>query len=890
MDDVYATAKWGNRMLRPLTALYHRLGKYRETESLDLCPQKLQNDVRPPRPTAGRLARTVDKDTELSDSEGGARDPAWIPGKPDHRRIKHKYVVRGERHRRRPRVRSVMRSPEVLRTLPGAIEIATPLITGKSVDMLGLQNTIKLSNGQQTELSSRKFFSLSPERSQDRKKPERRTRQSRFPQQDGQWRVSLESSKDTNYVDIVQRLDSLFLRFLEKTRVEDSVRPRTSPTARSLLLTVIRQLPEFITEEQRLHDEVDHNDDVDMADAYFTELEAAYGSNPKGWWPLREAVRAQGIFLVRDMMHDGWIRPILASALIEKCIDAGENDAVEALLSTLLLMMNSYDHPDAFDPWRPGESTRDPLGLLYRYWKKSGNLAYVFNELSKLLSSGTLPPEWMVTVSWKTCMAAATSSLSIVDGQSAAATRLIEAVVIAACGIYPNRGGPQSHTPWPSSQREMKRQMSGNNDSQVNRGRCPVYIQDALGNLVSSLIVAICGMYFVRGDKSETEGDDFSARMGHLLERVALIVQRALELNPPRVKDLSDAHSLRRGYVLLGHYLLKYGQDHPRPEADSEGPLVINSPLSFYRLLSGNMDMIKELSALVGQVVRCCEKGERAQCHRARVFCAQLLNSRKFGATTLALFLGKVAVEVSMDFAQMSQDPDDHAWAADIQETLATTVKIGSHDAESETTNSSDCEMPSFRWEESIGEWVARTPLFKTTVVRPKILPRPRVLIPSRASLSPSSSVNDDSPSPPNSPASSVTSSSPPPRLKRTWRTESLPDRRKKIRTSHEPLSSGDESPESFLNLTAHRRNSLVPIQDDDVSKSMNIAVIIYNQSSTQTPAGQAMHRRGPGRPRKHASGKRHVAEVARPRFLRHRALVIPCSEGEESDDELSFL
>lgn len=505
MDDVNTTAKWANRMLRPLTSLHHRLGKYREMQSIDAQKPEIIKTISTASIPESSKKRNTAGDSE-HDSEYGATDPSWIPHKLDARRVKRKYVVKGERHRREPRFRSVLHSPETVKTLPGAIEIATPLITGKSTDVTN-------NNGYKETI----FGDEQDAETKGTERAGKRQNQARFPKSDPQWRVSLDSAKDINYADIVQRLDVVFLKFLEKTCLPNSRSPGSTSNSRSLLLTIMRRLPQFIAQEQKSQDECDENDDIDMADAYFTELESAYSSSGKGWQPLREAVRSQGISLVCNMLQENWITHLTGSILVKKCITAGENDAVERLLSVLLSKLDRCDFPDSFDPWRIYQSVRDPVRLLHKYWSVSRNNSYVFREIERILQRKVLPGEWLITTPWKPFVASATKSLSSGDSEYAAATKLITAILETAADI---------NTHETSSLGTCSIPQTGGSES--NRNRCPVYIHDALSNLVSSLVVALCSMYCVRMEQPTNLDLDSSARIVSIFSGITLALQREL--------------------------------------------------------------------------------------------------------------------------------------------------------------------------------------------------------------------------------------------------------------------------------------------------------------------------------------------------------------------------
>lgn len=955
MDDIHTTAKWANRMLRPLTSLYHRLGKH--SESINAQEEEINKIVAAVMNTE-YTKWDASGDAE-HDSEYGNKDPSWIPQNPESKRVKHKYVARGERLRLQPRVRvrSVLQSPEATKTLPGAIEIATPLITGKSTNVFSTNNKESDIIRQQDEQNSEKATrSLLPEGIAE--KIVRRPKKYRPSHPDPQWRRELNATNILKYFDIAVSLDSLFLKFLEKTRTADLGSKSSTSGTRSLLMTVIRRLPEFIAEEQRFQDELDNNDEIDMADAYFTELESAYGSEGKGWQPLREAVRSQGIFLICDMVQKNWINQLTTTNLLYHCINARENDAVERILSVLLSKVDPYNFPCGFNPWRPDTPGRDPIRLLQRYWQMSGNNSYAFKETELLLLRNILPPEWLVTITLKDCAIAACTSQSKWDDEYAAAIKLMKTILITASDAHRGRKvvkKAQYKKRWKNTKRQ---QIQGSSTSQGNgpdadQGRCPVHLQDATSNLVSSLNAALCCMYGVR--MGQPDGPDYvsGTRIVKTYTDLALEIQRSLPQSGSEVEEdeASRASLLRKGYILLAHYVLRCQQDLLL--LDDTDVEILDVVLSqdcepFFVLLEQNADIIRNLAAMVCQIVRLSERnGEQAQCRQARRLCKHLLKFERFGLDNLTLFLGKIAIEVALDFAQYSQDAEDHTFAADIQEAVAVIRRrIKSKGSCAPTPGKSS--MQSFRWEEGIGEWIAKTPLDRTKAAIPRVLTRPLVEIdrvgsPSSVSASsPSSSINSESSKTSIASPSSVGLKRrntlvdiPQPNSKRIKRRRRIYKKSRQstriatrlsdvsivIQTEEHNHSSSHSDYESDYEEdvkdaeTASESEEWLPQTEtgdifDDVQDvrtvgelqgsvanaqtqrmRANFDVIIHNAAATPAPP----IKRGRGRPRKQVAEQASSSSLQTTSLRQHenvprRRLVIPCSEDEGSDDELSFL
>ncbi|PLN80055.1 hypothetical protein BDW42DRAFT_118301 [Aspergillus taichungensis] len=786
MGDVRPTAKWANRMLRPLTSIHHRLekhneiiasiadlrtkGKHDKPESKSKSKSARSSPPPPPTTTTSLKAHESAEGCPFSDEEEEINDPAWVPGKQVKRRLKHNYSSRGQRNGARKRSRLTIRSPEVPKTLPGAIEIATPLITGTAVQ------------GREEWSSVRKQLfrnALDPGGGggADQRRAPRTTTSTWFPAYQGSWKQILDLSGDAGLVDIAHLLDRIFVNFLNNTRAPSGQHSRG---ARSLLSMTVRRLPEFIAEEQKIQDDAGEEEgDVDMCDAYFTELEAHYAPSGNGWQPLREAVRAQGMRLVSEMMQNGWIGKVATCRLLEECMGHDEPDAFELLLSQYLTTVVSYDYPTSFDPPAPPRNFQDPVQLLSAYYARFvTRRGFVFGQLSGLLARGAIPPEWMVTSLWKRCVDGAVKSLSTDGSTSAAATRLVEAVILSSGNICAEAKTTTSQLNGLSTLRPGRPR--GNTRASTNAAHfpkdpspCPIPIQDALSNLTSSLVSALCGMCIARSQSLGADEKATGVKAGKTVQSLAFQVQRAAGMDTlSHEVDGPSYQAARRGYVLLGHCMLQCGEKQEEGSLEAtrpSDPVAQRNIEGFFLSLAAQPDMIKELSEFTQQVfryggqMRKCEKSSTPLEVQARVLqLASLTDAR--GISSL---LGKVAAETAMELAEITVDADDHAWALEVQEKAADASLTREQRAQGGLSSPPGSQSHGlYRWEESIGEWIARTPAPKARAlpifpsVAPKANPtgrRPRR--PSPVACSTSSSLSSGSPA--EESVSSATSSAP---------------------------------------------------------------------------------------------------------------------------------
>ncbi|PYH90121.1 hypothetical protein BO71DRAFT_402463 [Aspergillus ellipticus CBS 707.79] len=955
MEDVRPTARWANRMLRPLTSIHHRLEKHHEirksiSDAKSKAHEKAPERARLPSTRAGTTTTTTTEGScSFSDEE--ADDPAWIPGKPGNRRIRHNYSSRGQKNGARRRSRLLIKSPEVQRTLPGAIEIATPLITGKAQGPLEASVSIR----------KQLFRNVLPpvgEAGPSENRRASRTNNSNFPAYQGSWKEALDLSGDAGVVDIARFLDRMFMKFLNNTRAvgvptgaqQDEGRRGT----RSLLSMTARRLPQFIAEEQRLQDEADKDGEVDMCDAYFTELEALYAPGGQGWQPIRDAVRAQGIHLVSEVMQKGWVPRRAACRLLEECLNQGELEAFESLLSRYLTTIETYEYPPAFDPPRPRMPCDDPVHILRVYYSRvPGRRYFVFDEVAKLLSRRAFPPEWMVTARWKKCVDGAIASLSIGDGDSAAATRAIEGIVLSSAGIYPATDSLIARMKGRTAPRANGTRASITNPESLPKdlAPCPIPIQDALSNLSSSLVTALCGMCIARSQASDPDERSTGRKVRLVVGALSYTVQRAigLVLSREEMEGLSF-HALRRGYVLLGEWMLQC-HETSRPEIISQPNWISPENMeSFCLSLSNQHEWVKQLAEFAQQVFHCCghaRKGDPTPTPPE----VQRIVSRLAQLTTRTgiSLLGKVASETAMALAEITLDEDDHTWALDIQGQALSSQQEQRDESPASGHEPSEDALDLYRWEDSIGEWVASTPTLKPVATHDF----DGGSSPSSARsegesvVACSTSSRSPSPTPSETVASSVTSSAPsvsgkrgrakeewaPPSPKRprsSARTKvgavmppsASPGIRERVATARggEP----DAAPIAARTRTALRdlpqaKNRVVQQTRRPATKRAEparvlvpqIEVVIINRSPSEStmhqhhqqqhalhtwPGAPRMCRKGPLRPPVSPPALPNYSDrrpPAQTRAIRRRAVAvrreIACSQ-DDSEDELSFL
>ncbi|CAG8888032.1 unnamed protein product [Penicillium egyptiacum] len=916
MEDAQATAKWANRVLRPLTSICRRIAKHKETLSI------ITTESEPQATAEGSDVATSKTDHKPesrhscpgSDVDRDENDPAWIPGKkPERRRPRHKYSSKAEDTGRKQRNKLSIHSPEAPRTLPGAIEVATPLITGRRWEMPPSAQSERPERqvNPNIQLSQPQVF------------------RDRYSLHKSPWQELLDQSGDSGFADIAHNLDRVFQNFLCKTMIsKQEVNPWSQGSrrgARSLLSMVARSLPEFIASEQEAQDELDGDGDEDMCDAYFTELEEFYAPYGTGWKPLREAVRAQGIYLVSTLIQNRWITDSIACALIEKCRSFAPEES-DSLLSTLLSTRRNYPYPQALRPVVEHDPS-DPIRLLRRYAHHGvANRSYIFDELAKLLLRGALPPEWMGTKLWTSWMTRATISLSKEDEDCPAATRLIEAVILSATDVRPVTAAqcppPKSRVKGKTAPPRATRAASTTAWEISNLARpCPLQVEDALSNHVISLMAALCGMHISRSHASNDTDCVGGTKASYITSYLHMALQRELDLVSVAQRANNTPHQLlRRGCILLATSLV---QCNDKLLLDNNHYVMASTASvdECAEVIASHSDIVRELALFVHQAFRCLKKSAEDEPEHTSGEIRDMISQLARLADTPALsgLLGRVAAEAAMEFAEATADPDDHMWAIDVQGAAVTRQRQEETVQRSlEEPEQSSQSTGLFRWEDSIAEWVACTPATKGKPILVQKAQRPMRMLSSPVPCI-ASSTETDSSSPGSDryedSVSSLASSPLPMRIKRTFEETEVSSIRPRKRQRPTPVVVVDRSGNSpqIRSPTSTRCDSTVePVTRRGIlrerstnltrrttpaarqARKVEVVIINHKESSPRQPiarptlerAAKQVHRTVERRrsTRPSVSTMRHIVEPPTA-----RQTVIPYSQDDDSDDELSF-
>lgn len=755
--QVPITSRWCNRALRPLTSIYLRLEKHWKTtpvETEDYIRRTYKSEQK-------RLKPRRDERGGLSGSESSRDDPTWVPGMATKKRIKHRYSGRRGRASAGGRSKSIVRSPESEKLQPGEFSIATPLILGKgrrTIDDLhrGGDSTLGTDDGRRAGSPQRKPPCMNWTRHHE-------------PNE-----IS-DTYSDPFYLEIVQSIISAWDIFL---RVSSPQRNRNHG-ARSLLSMALKKTSEYILEEQEYaNNSNDKAEEQDAADHIFTELEATYALGNEGWKPLRELVRLHGIHLICETIRRKWISPQLALQLVLGAIHSSSNDAATALLSTLLSVSPTISPPSHLKSVLFSPETSIALYTCHKFAQNTGSFSFLFQELASLLIRNLLPPEWMATDSMKPILSRALQSISYGDDHSSDAVNFVMAIVSTASGANDSPASAMLRflrRPRFNSSRVWSVAAIRPRNKQALVAAPSEELSVALNNSVFSILAVFLGAHFAQFGF----GTRADSTMHFLVVNISTKIQKTIEQhtydqNPNNNKI--TLHWTRSCAVLMADFSLSFLDD---PAVCSTDKLVykhvpvLDNIGYLIRGYSDKKELMCELSTLVLHIARCLgrvQDDDGFDVVKRFTEAFERIDSKIY--PTVRIIFSKLAIDVALSFAELTCLREHHDWASYIQD------KLASYELDSTDLNSTEPLSPSlrqsasgFRWEDGIGEWVAKSPSHNlnqsSTSHRPSqpTIPRERVILASDSSEAEDSeedsnstfsfhSVQDES---------SVTSASPPP-------------------------------------------------------------------------------------------------------------------------------
>jgi hypothetical protein len=181
---------------------------------------------------------------------------------------------------------------------------------------------------------------------------------------------------------------------LNSTKHEAPCRKRG---ARSLMTMCLKAVPRYIDQERAsalAYEEetgtksaINHRD---VSTEIYDDLEQ-FGSIGHGWKPLGVVVRAHGMMVLQDAISAGLLDSQFCGILATLCVQNAANEEAESLISSLVCSSTFHAPRTLYD------AAPSALKLLWKFVDGTGSHSFLYDQLTKLIVRGLLPPGWLAT-------------------------------------------------------------------------------------------------------------------------------------------------------------------------------------------------------------------------------------------------------------------------------------------------------------------------------------------------------------------------------------------------------------------------------------------------------------------------------------------------------------
>ncbi|KAI9796777.1 MAG: hypothetical protein M1835_003133 [Candelina submexicana] len=728
------TASRCNRLLRPIGSRINLLRKQRKngTTSAGL---KLIDQVEVHKKlcgaTQGSRGCTVEKLSLGPERRSRRTDPDWVPGSELRKKVKHKYSGRGNEDGKQLAgvSRSIRAASQSRQGSPTVSTVPTPYLSrrkGYSGDEYAKDY------GDAQSRASNKPASASI---RDLKRPRVHCLDNTSGTQPAAFFQRLRKLTDQSSCALIEGIVNGFDTLLKATAVtlqQDRCGPR------SLLSTCLRRVPEYIAEEQERQQEDGDIDQLDISSEVYADLEEFGSLQGYGWTHLSEVVRAHGVTLLSDAIHEGILTQDTARALIQLCIHHSAHDEAELLVSSLASIQIASHQPGMASCRVPdGVSGHhsSALSTLNLFAQQTGRYGFQYRQINSLLVTGRLAVGRLASRESITLWGHVINSVSQVGEYSIDAVRLLRTVLTLACAcsspvhsdlvhefrLYSknNRGRYGGKASIATSRRLRSSTTLANHDERSSRTKTDSEGDTTLSKLVSRLLTILPATALCRAKSAKSLSDAVGLHCPNIrvIAGLASTVRGISELK--YTMDLVNIyHEERMALVLMAENLLPVALQLSAQDSSNSGnartsslTLTVNVALPQY--ISTVSDVLDDMASYVNSVACCAgrisQENGFAYTQRLSDYLISLFTpcsaSIKLSAVERQAF-GYVGLQSALLFAKDNPSTTNFDYA----EKIGRFAHHQGLDADSLSMRGRESHSRRFRWEDGISEWVAATP------------------------------------------------------------------------------------------------------------------------------------------------------------------------------------
>ena len=520
---------------------------------------------------------------------------------------------------------------------------------------------------------------------------------------------------------------------------------------RSLFSICLRNIPDHIAEEQRLMDDEDPENDIDVASEVYANLEA-FGSAPDGGWEsLREVVRSHGISLIGEAIREGLVELSLARQILSLCLGLAAYDEAECVIGSMITLMKSRTlsskegkglcagtSPITVAKWATSHRlhanllTYEPSRVvctLYSYVLQSGRCGFMYRQTAVMLEDDILPVDWISSKAMIECWNGVIRSITHQDDDAQSAALLLQIAISKSyrreisntkvnarihdlrLSVYRPTTVRPTLRPYRSGQPMVtlvESQPTGSREANVP----PDEAENALQSTVSNILTVLLAVNVLRSPRAGLDSCHHDTLSVSVLQDMALEIRQTLELtsivSSANRRWSVPARSLRLPLLSAGLVTLA------SRKAGSDVSPNVTHDLVILSSLPSSKETLSNAGLFLGDVARCCDEAGLGDGFSFVQDMVQDLISIATSANhdkSTRRFCGGLAHSAAFAFSEDTGQPKHLDWALDIESSITRTIDDLPKLSVDWTPARSVLRTNSgYKWEDGICEWIAKTP------------------------------------------------------------------------------------------------------------------------------------------------------------------------------------
>ncbi len=481
---------------------------------------------------------------------------------------------------------------------------------------------------------------------------------------------------------------------------------------RSLLSTCLRQIPQYIAEEESISKLEDPDTEVDISTMVYNDLDQ-FGAMPGGGWEsLRVLVRAHGIKMITDAIEEGVLELPVARHLYHLCLDISANDEAQCIIESLTHLAKQAQHTLP----KPAKILPFDLHMIVNSLdslaSSFGRRGFQYRHTAAMLNNDLLTQDWISSKAMIRTWNGVIRSITQGDEDTQSAALLLQTAIAAQCrstmvtapqDVNELRSLIRRACYRPALRSTRSDQVSENLSSDQPKSLCK-QSKRGTSSTLSTVLTVLSAVARLQVAASSQTSDESNTWVTAVLQDLAIEASQAIELSSQAI----HTHHFMESDLYIP--LLAAGL----AELSSFRSCQNMPSLNLLAEISTNSEIFKGAGSFVCAVARCHGRARSEDTFTVvKALVQDLITVSKATWATMSVrkLCSDLAIATAFNYSEDTSRPAHLDWALQMELNLVGKSAGTPRPAVVRTPARGDRHSKSgFRWEEGICEWIAKTP------------------------------------------------------------------------------------------------------------------------------------------------------------------------------------